>query len=232
MSLRVSKLKLAAPAFTAGIVIALAGCGSGGVTNAPGPKHPSVSSLIRSMKAGFRNAKSFRVSGNLSYSGKPVTINVGMFRSGDMSGEITVGPLQVTVLSVGGTTYEYISKKFFNSLRASQNLPASECALMCGKYLKVPSSSFSSFSLTAIAHEVDSKIPVPTAVPHIRATRYEGEAAYEMSGQGLKLYVAKNGTHYLLGLVDPAKFGTLNFSQWNAVPPVSAPPASKIFSIG
>ncbi|MHB1593200.1 MAG: hypothetical protein ACYCO9_12940 [Streptosporangiaceae bacterium] len=211
--------------------MALAGCGSAGVTNAPGPGHPSVASLIRSMKAGIASARSVRVSGDLPIHGHSVAMNIVMFWSGDMSGTIRVGSTTTKLLRVNGTTYEYVTNKFFNAIRASQHIPASACALMCGKYLKVPAAGFSNFSLRHFAASTQREMPVPSAVPHIRSVTYRGQAAYEISDYGLRIYLAASGTHYLLGLVDH-KLGTVNFSDWNTVPPVSPPPASKIFAAG
>ncbi len=212
---------------TAGVALALVGCSSG-VSKAPGSNGPTVSEIFSSMKSGFVHANSVRMSGTLSSGGKVVTVNVGEFRSGDMSGTITAGPLAEQVVSAGGKAYVYVSKKFFNSMHTSQGVPASACALMCGKYLALPASTFTSFGLSAIGKSVESKFPVPSQVPNLVVTTYQGQPAYEMSGSGVHLFVAKNEPHYLLGCII-AKVGTLSFSDWNAVPPISAPPASKIF---
>ena len=209
----------------------LAGCGSAGVTNAPGPGHPSVASLIRSMKAGFASARSVRVSGDLPIHGHSVAADILMFRSGDMSGTMRAGSTTIKLLRVNGTTYEYVTNEFFNAIRASQHIPASACALMCGKYLKVPTRVFSFLSLPRLAASTQREVPVPSAVPHIRSVTYRGRAAYEIIDNGLQIYLAASGTHYLLGLIDH-KLGTLNFSDWNTVPPVSPPPTSKIFAAG
>ena len=209
----------------------LAGCGLAGGANAPGPGHPSVASLIRSMKAGFASARSVRESGDLPIHGHSDGINVVMFRSGDMSGTIRAGSTTIKFLRVNGTTYEYVTKKLFSAIRVSQHIPASACALICGKYLKVPAAGFSNLSLPRMAASTQREVQVPSAVPRIRSVTYRGQAAYELSDNGLRIYLAAIGTPYLLGLVDH-NLGTLNFSEWNAVPPVSPPPASKIFAAG
>src|SRR5262249_18508762 len=153
----------------------------------------------------------------------------GMFRSGDMTGHVIEGPLNVRVVGVKRTFYYYVNKTFFSYLHAREHVPLSACKQICGKYIPVSSAKLAKFTLGNLVRQIETGLPVPVSVPSIRATTYQGQAAYELSNdKGQEVFVAKNGTHYLLGMVDPGKF-RLTFSQWNAVPPVSAPPASKIF---
>jgi hypothetical protein len=191
----------------------------------------TVSALISDMKAGFATADSMRMSGSGTFSGQHVTMNVGLFRSGDESGMITVGALPVTLVSVGGVDYVYVSKAFFNYLHTQKGVASSACATMCGKYIKLTTRPFSSkFNFGLLTRQVKNKIPVPTSVPHVRVTRYGGQPAYELyDSQGMKVFIAKNGVHYLLGMVRPGQF-TLNFSQWDAVPPITAPPAGQVIT--
>ncbi len=221
--------KALGPALTAVaavLALAIGGCSSG-VSTAPGGV--TVAQLITSMKSGFSTANSVRMSGSGLFSGQHVTLNISMFRSGDESGSIHVGTLPVTLVSVGGTDYVLVTKAFFNYLHTTQGVSSSACAKMCGKYVKLPTNSFSSkFNFNLLTSQVKQKVPVPSTVPNLTVTTYQGQPAYELSdSQGRKVFVAKNGTHYLLGLVEPGKF-TLNFSDWNAVPTISAPPASQV----
>ena len=222
---------IAAAALAALVGLAAAGCSSG-TSNAPGSHGPSVASLIRSMKSGFARATSVRVSGTLTEQGKTITLNLGMLRSGDMSGNLTVGSAHLSILVVGGKAYELVTRAFFKTIQQTTHVPSSVCALMCGKYLAVPVGSFAAFGLPAMTTQIDSKIPIAKSVPHVQDTTYEGEPAYELSGgNGTRLYLARNGTHDVLGMV-VGTFGTLNFSDWNAVPPVGPPPASQVYTIG
>ncbi len=205
--------------------LAAAGCSSG-TSGAPGAHGPSVASLISSMKSGFASAKSVRMSGTLPEQGKTITLNLGMLRSGDMSGNLSVGSTHLTILVTGGKAYELVTMAFFKIIEKTTHVPSSVCALMCSKCIAVPISSFSTFGLPAMTTQIDDKIPIAKSVPHV------GEPAYELSGSnGTRLYLARNGTHYVLGMV-VGTFGTLNFSDWNAVPPVSPPPASQVYSVG
>jgi hypothetical protein len=214
-----------------GVGLAVAGC-STGVTHAPGSNGPSVSSLITSMKSGFATASSVHVTGNFIVSGRHAAISLGMLRSGDETGTITSGSTVVNLLEVNGKAYDLVTRAFFKAIHKASHLPSSFCSVMCGKYVAVPSATFKSLSLSRISSSIEGDVPVPSSVPRLTATTYQGQRAYKLSGDGLSVYVAEHGTHYLLGIVDPAKFGTLSFSDWNAVPPVSPPPAGKIYSAG
>jgi hypothetical protein len=134
------------------------------------------------------------------------------------------------VIVVDGKAYAYVSKAYFKYLHTTQHVAASMCWDMCGKYLQLSAKAFRALSLPVLSSLIVSQIPVPTSVPGLKTVTYQGQSAYLLTdGTGTALYVAKNGTHYLLGMVAPGNV-RLTFSQWNAVPPATAPPASKIFT--
>ena len=221
---------VAAAAVIAGLGVA--GCSSGGASSAPGANGPSVASLISSMKAGFASAKSVRMSGTLHEQGKTVALNLGMLRSGDMSGTLSVNSAHLTIVVAGGKAYELVTKAFFRTIQQESHVPSSVCAVMCGKYLEVPISSFSTFNLPGMTGQIEKKIPVAKAVRSVRDTTFRGQPAYELSGSNnTKLYLATSSPHYLLGM-SVGTFGTLNFSDWNSVPPVQPPPASQVYKLG
>ncbi len=234
MTSRAPRTVAAAAAAAAAITgLVLAGCSSGS-TSTPGrttASVPSAASLISSMKSAFATASSVRMTGTLHQQGKTVTLNLGMLRNGDMSGMLNVGSTRFTLIVTGGKAYALVTKEFFKTIQQNSHVPDSVCNLMCGKYIAVPVGTFTSFSLPGMTKQIEKKIPVPSSV-HATVTTYRGQPAYELSGDGTRLFLARNGVHYLLGMVAPANFGVLNFSDWNAVPPVKAPPASQVYTVG
>jgi hypothetical protein len=67
--------------------------------------------------------------------------------------------------------------------------------------------------------------------PTVRLSAINGQPAYRLTDpEGDYLYVAKNGTHYPLEITRPGS-GTLSFSEWNSVPPISAPSARQVISL-
>jgi len=219
------RFRLALTAVAVGL--ALLGCSTGVSTT---PNGTSVASLLSSMKTAFANVKSVRMSGTVLIHGKSATLDLSMFRSGNLSGTVKVGLIDGYLLVVGGSTYVYVSKAFFRYIQDTQHVPSSACALMCGKYVKVPLGSLGQFNLADLSRIVVKHIPNADSVPQLRVTTFDGQAAYEVTdNSGARGYIAENAPHYLLGLSVPGQ-GTLTFSEWNAVPPISAPPASKIFA--
>jgi hypothetical protein len=216
----------------AGLAVPLAGCAAG-MTHAPGAHQPSVATLVRDAQAAFASASSVRISGIVNYGGRALSLDVGMFRSGDLSGTITLGQLTEKVVVSGANKYVFASQEFFRYLEKTQHVPASACAVVCGKYIKEPAGTATSkFSLTALARLFEKDVPVTASVPSIKVVRFHGQPAYELTHNGQSAFIAEHGTHYLLGLSDPAKHELARFNDWNSVPPVIVPPASQVFSRG
>lgn len=224
---KVSRLSPVAIAAGLVTVAGVVGCSSGVSST---PSGTSVAGLISSVKSAFASAQSVRIVGNGTFSGQAVTLDLSIFRSGSLSGTIKAGPLDENVIRSGGTTYVYVSKAFFSYIQKTQHAPASACRVMCGRWLKVPAGSVNGFSLSSLSSQFVKKVPVPTTVPHLTVTRYQGQSAYKLSNdKGEEIFVAQSSPHYLLGLVEPGTFA-ISFSEWNAVPPVSPPPANKVFA--
>lgn len=207
---------------------AVAGCSSG-VSKAP--NGTTVASIISSMKAAFRTAKSVRMSGTATVQGHVVTMDLSMLRSGEASGTIKVGPLEEQIVVTGGNAYIYVSKSFFKFIQKTRHAPASECALICGKWVKSPAGNFSGFNLTSLGNQFEKNVPNASSVPSLKTTTFDGQAVYEVTDSaGAKGYIAQTSPHYLLGVTVQTSQGhsTITFSEWNAVPPISPPPANKV----
>jgi hypothetical protein len=213
-------------------VLVLAGCGSsGGGGGTSSTKPPSVSSLVHTAKADFRNAKSVRFSGHLSEARHPLSLDLKMLRSGDFSGNVSLSGATFKIVRVSGKTYAYVSKSFFGFLHTTRHIPAGTCALICGKWFSLPPGSFPRISLSSLAAKFDNHVSVPKGT-HTSATTFAGQPAYKVASSGKAAFFAKNGHHYLLGFRDQKQNIALNFSQWNSVPSISAPPASKVVHLG
>ena len=101
----------------------------------PGPSRlPTVAVLLREMSATLRAASSVHITGTVVQDGKTTGVNLGLTRSGELSGQISESGAVVTVLAMHGHTYLKLSAAF---LRVA-HLPATACRLYCGKYLEAP----------------------------------------------------------------------------------------------
>lgn len=228
---------------TAGAVIGLAACGgssassgqpgsSGGASSAPAGT-PSAQTLVSDALTALKSAQSVRISGAVVQGGKNLRLDVGFIKSGSLSGTMS-GPFAGTpatfkLIVVGGKAYVLLDKAFFDSLAKAHGLPASACAVICGKYIEAPASVFGHFTLKGLTNSMlkgQHKV-----VPGVTVTSINGQPAYRLSdGHGTSIYIAENGTHYPLEITK-ASTGTLTFTEWNSVPPITAPSASQIISL-
>ena len=210
--------------------LVLAGCGSSG-GGASSSKPPSVSSLVQTTKADFRNVKSVRLTGHLREAGNPVTVDLKMLRSGDFSGSVSLSGANFSILRVGSTTYAHVSRSFFAFLHTTRHVPSGTCALICGKWITLPAGTFPQLSLSSLAGQFDKHVTAPKGT-HTSVTTFAGQAAYKVASKGKAAFFAKNGHHYLIGFHDQKQDIALTFSEWNSVPPISPPPASKVVHLG
>ena len=239
------RTRMVAAIAVAGIVLGTAGCGGSSSSGSQGssapassgstPQGPAPSSqtLLNDTLTALRTAKSVRISGGLVKNGQSLHLDVGFIRPNSLDGSIS-GPfagVQATfkIIVVGGEAYVLLNKQLFNAISKAHHIPSATCAVICGKYIKVPASQFGGFTLNGLSNSVTKS--TNKAVPGVTATTINGQAAYRISdGHGSYLYIAANGTHYPLEITKPGT-GTLLFSEWNSVPPIAAPPASQVISV-
>jgi len=184
------------------------------------------------MRADFQHVKSVRLSGHLTRNGQPLAVDLSMLRSGDLEGTVTLGGAAIRIVQVSHKTYAYVGKTFFRYLRSVRHIPAASCALICGKYILIPAGTIPGLSLAQLAKDIDQHVPAAPKNAHLTVTTFAGQPAYEISDASHAAFFAKNGHHYLIGLRLSKQNVAINFSQWNSVPPVKAPPASKIVNVG
>jgi len=184
------------------------------------------------MQADFRHAKSLRLAGHMRVQGQPLTVDLKLLRSGDSAGQMTLNGANFSIVRVGSDTYVDVTRSFFRYLRSTRPVPASACALICGKYVKLPAGAIPGFSLGNLAKMIDKHVSVPKETPAVSVTTFDGQPAYELSHAGQAAFFAKNGHHYLIGYRARKQGVAISFSEWNSVPPISPPPASKIVNIG
>lgn len=214
-----------------GTLLGLAACSS---SSAGSRETPAAASLYSDALAALKTAQSVRLSGTITNKGQVIRIDMGFFRSGALSGSLS-GPfagassVSFHLIVTGGAAYVLVDKQFFQRVLRQNGLPASACAIFCGKYIKVPAKQFSNFNLNALIKQaLGSAVKVSATVT---SSTINGKQAYRLTDtRGEYLYVAKSGTHFPIEVTEPGS-GAVAFSEWNSVPPISAPPASQIVSL-
>jgi hypothetical protein len=228
---------MAALAVAAGGAVLLAGCGAPPAVHAAALSSASrsPSQTVAQMRQAVRAASSVHLSGVLSNGGKPIGLNLGLIRSGEFSGTLTQNGIPLTVIDAGGKAYVKATAAYLRELRA----PAAVCSVMCGKYVEVtPAQARSlsgSLSMSALLSSFSGKLPPLT---NAGTTTVNGQKGQVLRGpDGSRLVVAATGTPYPLqavgrqGAGGQQSNGTLNFSQWNAVPRPVPPPASQVVNL-
>jgi hypothetical protein len=115
------------------ILLAVAGCGHRGP--ALPSRLPSAKSLISDMRSSFAIAQSVRIIAHLRGHGQTGTLDLSLFRSGALKGTVKTGGVSLDVLRADGRSYLYLSKVAFGFYRRSHDVPATVCAIACGKYI-------------------------------------------------------------------------------------------------
>lgn len=131
----------------------------------------------------------------------------------------------------GGEAYLQISAGYLKYA----GLPAASCSTLCGKYLQVPTSQVATFTAQfsmspLMSAMVKSMAPVTGDTTDLfKPATFEGRPVLQFKQGTQTLDVARTGTPYPVFVSSSAQGqGSLTFSEWNAVPPVTPPPPSQI----
>jgi hypothetical protein len=230
------RIRVAATIVASVALLALAACGNSGGSGGSGgsgssPATPSASSLVASANAALKAAQSVKLAGDVVEKGKPISLDLGFLRSGAVSG--TIGgqiagnsSISVRLIVARGSAYILIDKQYFEKVLRPAGAPANACATYCGKYLKGSAKQLKNFSLVGLTRQLfDSGTKFSATVT---TATINGQPVYGMrDAQGDYLYVARNGTHNPVEITKKGE-GKVVFSEWNSVPPISAPPAREI----
>jgi hypothetical protein len=199
-----------------------------GITG-PGPsRRPTVAVLLRGMRATLRAARSVHITGSIARDGKTAGVNLGLTRSGELSGQISESGAVLTILEMHGHAYLKLSAAF---LRVA-HLPATACRRFCGKYLEYPAAEsyvrLGDLNMASVTHSLTST--PDREVTLLGMVSLGGQLAWLLQdSHGNSVYVAAQGKPYLLRVVSgPPGQDSVNLSDWNAARIPGPPPASQI----
>jgi hypothetical protein len=228
-----------------GTLLSLTACGSndpgsGNGNGSPGsqrtpaaPAIPSARSLAHDAQVVLNAAQSVRLKGTVTENGQTVKVNLGFNESGEVSGSVA-GPIAGTHLALdiiitGQTGYLLITRQYFNSILREHGVPADACATYCGKYFQEPAKKLKDLRLGELTSRLFSSGSVFSGA--VTTATVDGQPAYRIrDNKGEYLFVTKAAPHRPIEVTKPGT-GTVVFSDWNSVPPISPPPASKILNL-
>jgi hypothetical protein len=210
--------------------VVLSGCGGGaGPPETAGAQSAAI--IVSQMKTAMLDATSVHLAGNLRSDGTAVGLDIAMDRSGAFSGSIDSAGTRLDIVDTSKRVYVKVTSAF---LRLS-GAPASACQRACGQFVAAPAALAQSiggdFTMAKLLGSVRQALP--SYVKSGRTTIAGQQALILHGSDGSMLYVAATGSRYPLQAIAPkaGHAGALSFSDWNAVPAITAPPASKVISI-
>jgi hypothetical protein len=183
------------------------------------------------MSASLEAAGSVHVSGTVRQGGQTLGLNLGMTRSGELSGQISDNGAAFTILATHAHSYLKLTAAF---LRIAQ-LPATVCSRFCGKYLAYPAVGaqrlLAGLSMASMTHSMTAT--PAREVKFLGAVTTGGQLAWLLQDSHRNsLYIAAHGKPYVLREVEAAPGeGSVNLTQWNAVRIPGPPPASQVVTL-
>jgi len=183
------------------------------------------------MQASVRQATSVHIAGNLTTSGSPISVNLGIHRNGDVSGTVSQNGAPFQVIGINGTIYIKATPAFLKQV----NAPASACAVVCGKWLQLTSAEArqltGDLSMSSLVAPLSSgQVPKLTEAG---SKTVNGQSAWTLrAADGSTLDVSSASKHYpLAAATGGSPHEVVIYSHWNAVPQPVAPPASQVLNI-
>jgi outer membrane murein-binding lipoprotein Lpp len=203
-------------------------------------KLPTATELFDQARSTALAAESAHIVGSVSNDGKPMTVDLsGATDGSNQSLELGVGGgAKATILTVGGKYYLLGNAKFW-----SDQISANAAKLLDGKYVKVPAAEAKDFGdltikslLTELFDDKEMQAALKSPDSKVAKTTVDGGAAYSVTDKtgkkGGELIVSADGKATIFKIVGPSDdTGELEFSEWNKVAKVDAPPASQIIDV-
>lgn len=254
---------LAGSALAAVLAAGVAGCSSGSASpaTASSAAYPNAglsgSQLLTAFKSAVASATAVHVSGSISASGTPITLDLKLDKNGTSSGGVTQGSASVPFKVVNGVTYIQLTPALLKQEAAGDpSISAGVINLIQNKWVSSQSSigqsisssfdgltNYDAFlttienggaaaSATATASGSANSAPITlTDLTPAGTTSYNGgTVAVYKSSDGSTAYFAASGPAYLEKVTATGSTsGTITFT-WNQPVTVTAPPSSDIFN--
>jgi hypothetical protein len=218
-------VRLRPPIYTGSLVLLMAlpaGCGSSSSSNSIASK--SAAEIVSESKTAADAASSVHVSGALTSSGSPVTLDLDLLAGKGARGELSQNGASFKIILVANTAYISGSPAFYRGLGGT-----AAAQIFNGKWLKASAKTgdFASFGQLADMRKlIDSTLAGHGAIVKGATTVVNGQkviAVDDSSKQGT-LYVATTGKPYpILLSKSGSETGKITFDRWNQPVTITAP---------
>jgi len=210
------------------VVGVLAGCGSPSSSSGSVP----AGQVMSSVRTSVGRAHSVHMSGSVTQSGQKLTVDLS-FDGNNVYGTISEGGASFVLLSLNGTTYIKLNSSFLKFSKA----PAQTCAIICGRYLELPTASatqitgqlsMSQLADQAFSGAIAAKAKQTSAV-FVPAT-VNGQQVLQARQGSYSLDVTDNAARYPVLFTGPDG-ESIAFSDWNSVTMPPPPPAKDVVNV-
>lgn len=193
---------------------------------------PPAEILSRS-KAALKQAKSFRISGNMVNNGQRVNLDLKT-RGADVGGSMAFGKAKVELLTIKGRQYIRPNQQFWAMAGDPAKAPA-VAKLIGDRWVKVPADK-KEFAELFNAADIDSLLEPDAKLTKGAEKTIDGIetiALVDSGADGGTLYVATEGEPYPIQMVPTkASDGQLTFSAFgNAFPELKAPAQAQVLDM-
>ncbi len=208
----------------------------------PAPKAVTIAGALpgnqveSAVKSAFSGATAVHIKGTLTNSTGTLSLDLQLNKDNTASGTISEGGAQIPLIAVNGKYYVQFTPQMISQ---STNAAVGQLGSALNNKWVSSDSSLASAMVTGLKpllsfdSFVSSMFGQASEVPTLTGTDVVNNLpvyTYE-SADGSVVYVGKAGPHYLARMTAPASgSGSIDFTGWNQPVPVTAPPASAIYS--
>jgi hypothetical protein len=240
---------------TAGLLLALAGCG--GAAQAPSPTPvagsattqaaptsaaatvPDAKDIFPKVTETVKSATSVSIAGDMSRGSESIKLKISGTRDGSNSlAEITMKGATSTLLTADGVTFLKADKEFFTQNVGQESADAIE-SLVGGKWIAVTDATmFGKFSIASLLDSFGAEGLEKSdfgTITDKSIVDLNGTKAFKYTAEEAILWIAAEGDPYLLQMQPQGSAnqdtGTMTFSEWNSVALQTAPAKDETISI-
>lgn len=240
---------------TAGLLLAMAGCG--GAAQSPSPTHaagsataqtaptsaartvPDAKEIFPKVTETVKSATSVSIAGDISRDGDTVKIKVSGTRDGSNSlAEVTNNGAKSTMLAADGGNYLKADREFL-SQNVGQETAGSVAALVGDKWIVITDASqFGNISIPTLLNSFSDKGLAEAdfgTITDQSIVDLKGTKAFRYTSQEAIVWIAAEGDPFLLQMQPQGSAsqdtGTMIFSEWNSVALQTAPAEDETISI-
>jgi hypothetical protein len=207
----------------------VAGCGSSGSSSTTAKPNGEASKpaarVLADAEAAATSASSAHISGNITSSGTPITVDLTTARGKGGKGSMSTNGLKFDLVRIGDTVYVRGTDAFYKHFAG-----AAVAQLLHNKWLKGSATRGRLKSLAELTNlrSLFARINAdPGKIVNDGTVTYKGQqvVALRSLGDGSKLYVVATGKPYPVAIVGnkEGQSGAVAFDDWNKSVSLSAP---------